>query len=146
MEDHSAPAPKMPETEVSTDASAPSSKRSAPAKAKRRQFTLRYKHDIVGQYDSLTSKDRGALLRREGLYYSHITKWRWQFQQTAKKAAAKTAKDRKTVSKARHDALKRQLAETTAQLEKANEIIAAQKKLSDLLFSHSHDRTDESSK
>ncbi|MFT4628397.1 MAG: transposase, partial [Myxococcota bacterium] len=118
--------------------------------AKRRQFTPRYKRDMVAQYGVIGSKERGALLRREGLYYSHITRWRWQLQQADKKAAAKAAAKAKvakaTVSKARYDALKQQLAETAAQLEQANSIIAAQKKLSDLLFSHSHDRVDENSK
>lgn len=150
MEDHSVPAPQMPETEVSADPSAPSSKRSAPPKAKRRRFSLAYKRKMVEQYGQLGVNERGALLRREGLYYSHITRWRWQLQQADKKAATKAAAKEKTakatVSKARYDALKKQLAEATAQLEQANSIIAAQKKLSDLLFANSRDSSDENSK
>jgi transposase len=149
MEDHSVPAPQMPETEVSTDASESSSKRSAPEKAKRRRFPLSYKRQMVDQYGQIDVPERGALLRREGLY-SHITKWRWQLQQADKKAAAKAAAKEKTakatVSKARYDALKQQLAEATAQIEQANCIIAAQKKLSDLLFANSLDNSGENSK
>jgi transposase len=44
---------------------------------KRRTFTLAYKLAIVEEYDQLAeARDRGALLRREGLYHSHIQQWR----------------------------------------------------------------------
>lgn len=48
-----------------------------PEKAKRRQFSARYKLDILDEYDRLTEAGaKGALLRREGLYSSHIVEWR----------------------------------------------------------------------
>ena len=44
---------------------------------KRRAFTAAYKARILREYDELESgRERGALLRREGLYSSHITDWR----------------------------------------------------------------------
>jgi len=44
---------------------------------KRRAFTAAYKARILQEYDQLqTGRDRGALLRREGLYSSHIDGWR----------------------------------------------------------------------
>ena len=44
---------------------------------KRRTFTPAYKLAIVEQYDQLAdARERGALLRREGLYHSHIQQWR----------------------------------------------------------------------
>ena len=44
---------------------------------KRRTFSTAYKQRIVRQYDSLTDPvERGALLRREGLYHSHLEYWR----------------------------------------------------------------------
>jgi transposase len=44
---------------------------------KRRTFTAAYKLRIVEQYDQLTDpRERGALLRREGLYHSHVQQWR----------------------------------------------------------------------
>jgi transposase-like protein len=44
---------------------------------KRRTFPLAYKLAIVEEYDQLADgRDRGALLRREGLYHSHIQQWR----------------------------------------------------------------------
>ena len=48
-----------------------------PGQPKRRAFTAAYKARIVQEYDQLqTGRERGALLRREGLYSSHITDWR----------------------------------------------------------------------
>ena len=44
---------------------------------KRRSFTAAYKTRILQEYDQLeTGRERGALLRREGLYSSHIADWR----------------------------------------------------------------------
>lgn len=49
----------------------------APAKPKRRTFTAEYKARILDEYEALTDvSDRGALLRRESLYSSHIAEWR----------------------------------------------------------------------
>jgi transposase len=45
--------------------------------AQRRVFSSAYKLKIVTDYDGLTEHGaRGALLRREGLYQSHVEKWR----------------------------------------------------------------------
>ncbi len=47
------------------------------AKPKRRRFTAEYRLRIVEEADQCTqSGDVGRLLRREGLYSSHLTKWR----------------------------------------------------------------------
>jgi transposase-like protein len=48
------------------------------ARPRRRTFTAEYKAAIVAEYDALGagSAQRGALLRREGLYTSHIAEWR----------------------------------------------------------------------
>jgi len=49
------------------------------AKAKRRLFTAEYKLRILRELDgSQGSGETGALLRREGLYSSHLTSWRRQ--------------------------------------------------------------------
>jgi transposase-like protein len=58
------PAPAAAETEVV-------------AKAQRRRFTAEYKQRIVREADRCTTAGAvGALLRREGLYSSHLTTWR----------------------------------------------------------------------
>jgi transposase len=44
---------------------------------RRRSFTAEYKLAILAEYDALTEPgDKGALLRREGLYSSHLVEWR----------------------------------------------------------------------
>jgi transposase len=48
------------------------------ARARRRTFTVEYKARILAEYEALPehSGERGALMRREGLYTSHIAEWR----------------------------------------------------------------------
>jgi transposase-like protein len=46
-------------------------------KAKRRRFPAEYKKKILDELDALTDRGEvGAVLRREGLYSSHIHEWR----------------------------------------------------------------------
>jgi transposase len=51
-----------------------------PGRPKRRSFTAAYKARILAEYDALAdgSPARGALMRRERLYHSHIEHWRAQ--------------------------------------------------------------------
>jgi transposase len=46
------------------------------AKAKRRRFTAEYKRRILKEADACARGEVGALLRREGLYSSHLIEWR----------------------------------------------------------------------
>jgi transposase len=46
------------------------------AKAKRRRFTAEYKRKILKEADACERGELGALLRREGLYSSHLIEWR----------------------------------------------------------------------
>src|SRR5664279_27015 len=47
-----------------------------PERARRRTFTAKYKLAILAAYDASPDGEKGALLRREGLYSSHIDYWR----------------------------------------------------------------------
>jgi transposase len=47
-----------------------------PARARRRTFTAQYKLEMLAAYDAAADGEKGALLRREGLYSSHIVEWR----------------------------------------------------------------------
>ena len=47
-----------------------------PEKARRRMFTAQYKLDVVAEYDAAATGEKGAVLRREGLYSSHVIEWR----------------------------------------------------------------------
>ncbi len=46
------------------------------AKAKRRKFTADYKLKVLAEADACEHGGLGALLRREGLYSSHLIEWR----------------------------------------------------------------------
>lgn len=62
---------RLPETEVST-------------KKQRRRFSKEYKLAILNEIDSSIKPGAiGSILRREGLYYSNITKWREQLEYNA---------------------------------------------------------------
>jgi hypothetical protein len=43
---------------------------------KRRTFTSEYKLRIVAEYDAAPRNEKGAVLRRERLYHSHVKEWR----------------------------------------------------------------------
>jgi transposase-like protein len=47
-----------------------------PERARRRTFTAQYKLDVVAEYDAAPTGEKGAVLRREGLYSSHVIEWR----------------------------------------------------------------------
>jgi len=47
-----------------------------PEKARRRTFTAKYKQEILAAYEAAADGEKGAILRREGLYSSLISEWR----------------------------------------------------------------------
>ena len=47
-----------------------------PERARRRTFTAKYKLKMLEAYDRAPAGEKGAVLRREGLYSSHIVEWR----------------------------------------------------------------------
>ena len=106
------------------------------AKATRRKFTAEYKLSVLEQADQASgSGEIGALLRREGLYSSHLVEWR-----RLRESGALTALSRKRGRKPASDPLaeeNRQLKAEVGRLEKklqqAEIIIDVQKKLSALL-------------
>ena len=104
-------------------------------RAKRRRFTAEYKLRILREADACKRDgDLGALLRREGLYSSHLTTWRRQRDEIAK--AGLKARKRGPKSKAadpRVKKLERENARLKRRLEEAETIIDFQKKLSKLL-------------
>lgn len=105
----------------------------------RRRFTAAYKLRIVEQADALQSTPGGigALLRREGLYSSHLSNWRTQRDSGALKALAPKKRGRKPAEKnpltkrvAQLESANRRLQQ---RLEKAELIIEVQKKVAALL-------------
>jgi transposase-like protein len=47
-----------------------------PERARRRRFTAKYKLAVLAAYDAAPDGEKGAVLRREGLYSSHVVDWR----------------------------------------------------------------------
>jgi transposase-like protein len=104
-------------------------------RARRRQFTAAYKMRILREAEVCEPGQRGALLRREGLYSSHLTHWRQQRDQG--QLAALTQKRRgRPVRAAGEQELARLRQENerlTQKLTAAEAIIDIQKKVSALL-------------
>jgi transposase len=104
-------------------------------RAKRRRFTAEYKLRILREADACKGGgDLGAMLRREGLYSSHLTTWRRQRDEIAK--AGLKARKRGPKPKGedpRVKQLERENLRLKRRLEQAETIIDFQKKLSKLL-------------
>ena len=104
-------------------------------KAKRRTFSAEYKLRILNEAGTCrTSGERGALLRREGLYSSHLTNWRRELRDGALNGLQPKKRGPKSDPLAVENAqLKREVARLQAKLERAETIIEVQKKLSEIL-------------
>ncbi len=108
------------------------------AKAKRRRFTLEYKRRILREADRCRKPgELGALLRREGLYSSHLSVWRAARdrgklggQGTRKRgpeAKPPDPREKKIAEQAR------EIARWQKRAERAEALVEVQKKLSELL-------------
>jgi transposase len=104
----------------------------------RRRFTAEYKLRILGEADRSTESGQlGAVLRREGLYSSHLTAWRKQRNEGTlaglepKRRGRKTSPDGPLI--AENERLQRDNQRLTARLRQAETIIEVQKKLSEIL-------------
>lgn len=104
-------------------------------KAKRRTFSAEYKLRILDEASACrTLGERGALLRREGLYSSHLTNWRRELRNGALAGLKPKKRGRKSDPLVAENAqLRREMARLQAKLERAETIIEVQKKLSQLL-------------
>ena len=122
---HVVPPPAVPDPEVRE-------------RAARRRFTAEYKLQVLRQADQCAGVGEiGALLRREGLYSSHLTTWRRQREQGALVALAPKKRGRPAVPVSplarRVAELERDNGRLARRLHQAESIIEAQKKLSEIL-------------
>ena len=106
-------------------------------KPDRRRFTAEYKLRILQEADRCTrSGELGALLRREGLYSSHLANWRQLRDEGALSGLAKR-RGRKPAANAalaaENERLRRNNERLEAKLRQAETIIEVQKKLSEIL-------------
>lgn len=106
-------------------------------KAVRRKFTAEQKLRIIKEADSLAPGQLGALLRREGLYYSNLRTWRRQLKEGTLEALSPQRRGPKT---RQPNPLAKQVAQLTKEnqklqkkLRQAELIIDFQKKISEIL-------------
>lgn len=108
------------------------------AKAKRRQFSAKEKLRVLKEADAITDVGGiGALLRREGLYSSHLTEWRRARaageldalapRKRGRKAAEVNPLEKEVVE------LKRALAKAESRARRAEALVDLQKKVAELL-------------
>lgn len=114
------PPTRPPETEV---------------RPQRRQLTAAYKLKILAEADAAPDPAAvGALLRREGLYHSALTRWRAERDRGLQAALEAQKPGRKPSAKDPAMArLERENRRLQAKLERAEKIIEIQKKLSEML-------------
>lgn len=105
-------------------------------KQTRRTFTAAEKLRILEEADAAERGQLGEVLRRHGVYSSHLVNWRRQLQQRGleglgpKKPGPKTTRDEKD---SRIAELEKKLARTEKQLSVAKSVIEFQKKVSAML-------------
>jgi transposase len=102
---------------------------------RRRRFTAEYKLRIIQEAEACTQPGEiGALLRREGLYTSHLSAWRRQRDQGALDALARPRGRRRPHPLERENAaLRQRMEQTEAELAKARRVIEVQGNVSALL-------------
>jgi len=100
---------------------------------KGRRYSQAYKLQVLAEAEQCKQGETGALLRREGLYHSTLSKWRQQ--QAEGKLDGRRAKDKAIQSEQAQELkrLQRENARLQVRLEKAEAIIDVQKKLTKLL-------------
>ena len=105
-----------------------------PSKPTRRTFTARYKLDILHRADKCTGEgELGELLRKEGLYSSHLSTWRKQRETGALRELGKPrGRKHKAVDREKLR-LERENRRLRRDLERAQQIIEIQKKVASLL-------------
>ena len=88
---------------------------------RRRSFTAQYKLDMLTEYDAADAAARGVLLRREGLYSSHLSEWRKARDSGALGGLSPAARPSATSVE------QRELAKATARAERAERELAKTK-------------------
>jgi transposase-like protein len=105
-----------------------------PERARRRTFTAQYKLEVLAAYDAAGPGEKGAILRREGLYSSHIVDWR---RSRDSGALAGPARPRGRPGPDPRDAqiarLRKEKAQLEQELAKARFVVDVQSKLQALL-------------
>ena len=104
-------------------------------KAKRRRFSAEYKQRILAEADASDHGSIGALLRREGLYSSTLTRWRRERDAAVQGAFSQKRGPRpeRNPLTSENEKLRRRNQHLEEELRKAEIIIEVQKKVAALL-------------
>jgi transposase-like protein len=103
-------------------------------KPTRRRFSTEYKRSILEEYDRLTEPGtKGALLRREGLYSSHLIEWRRAMEAGAISGLDKKHRKKRSDAEREVERLRKRNARLEDQLAKHRVVLEAQGKASELL-------------
>lgn len=125
---------------MTTQIEAVRSSSEVPEKARRRRFTAEFKQRILREADACTrTGELGALLRREGLYSSHLAAWRAAVRERGQKGLDPQKRgphqrppagkrDRKRIEQ-----LERENRRLQARVERAEALVDLQKKVAALL-------------
>jgi transposase len=105
----------------------------------RRRFTAAYKRQIVEEAAQCKHGEIGALLRREGLYSSYLSKWRAEYEVGTLSDKARGPRANPNAAEVKR--LERENVRLQHKLAQAEAIIEAQKKLARLLESQQEDET-----
>ena len=108
---------------------------SLPERPVRRAFSAEYKAQILAEYEAApTDGSRGAILRREGLYSSHVVEWRRARDAGALAGLAPRPRPRaSSAEQLELVRLRRRAERAEAELAKARLVIDIQGKASELL-------------
>ena len=105
-----------------------------PERPVRRRFSAQYKLDILAEIDAAEPGGIGAILRREGLYSSHLVDWRRARDRGALEALARpSGRPRPNPLAKEVERLTRQNTRLERRLATAERIIEIQGKVSELL-------------
>jgi transposase len=104
-------------------------------KAHRRKFSADYKNQILQEFDACKQPgEKGALLRREGIYSSYINTWRRQLNQGGLDGLGQQKRGPKLDLQGKeNELLKREIEQLKKRLQQAELIIEVQKKVSQIL-------------
>lgn len=108
---------------MSTSSPIPGGSHDPAERPKRRSFTTEYKARIVAEYDATPDGGKGAMLRREGLYSSHVIEWRRALGAGTLAASASKKADKARAEAAELARLRRENARLRSELDKTREAL-----------------------
>lgn len=118
---------------MSASSRMPGEVRDPAERPKRRTFTAAYTARIVAEYGATPDGGKAAILRREGLYCSHVIEWRRALSAGTLAASASKKADKARAEAAELARLRRENARLRTELDKTREALVIMGKAHALL-------------